>query len=154
MKITVRTQVAAFLTASLLLPVTLMAQVSQKTLDSIGVPERVESSIGVLEYKDGAPTAETAKKVYDALAFTRALNVYNNSFRGASALGLEGGFKSIGANDNDVVIFSDMMNSDSLFLTANADTIYYLAVVDLSNGPMVVEQPPKGVGTINDMWFS
>jgi hypothetical protein len=27
-------------------------------------------------------------------------------------------------------------------------------VVDLTKGPMVIEQPPKSVGTINDMWFS
>ena len=46
------------------------------------------------------------------------------------------------------------MDSSSLFLTANADTVYYLSVVDLSKGPMVIEQPPKGLGTINDMWFS
>ena len=46
------------------------------------------------------------------------------------------------------------MDSRSLFLTANADTIYYMAVVDLSSGPMVIEQPPLGLGTINDMWFS
>ena len=26
--------------------------------------------------------------------------------------------------------------------------------MDLSSGPIVIEQPPKGVGTINDMWFS
>ena len=45
------------------------------------------------------------------------------------------------------------MDSKSLFLTANADTVYYLAVVDLTKGPMVVEQPSKGLGTINDMWF-
>ena len=45
------------------------------------------------------------------------------------------------------------MDLKSLFLTANADTVYYLAVVDLTKGPMVVEQPPKGLGTINDMWF-
>ena len=28
-----------------------------------------------------------------------------------------------------------------------------MAIVDLTNGPMVVEQPPKVLGTINDMWF-
>ena len=64
------------------------------------------------------------------------------------------GFQSIGAEDNTVVIFSDLMDANSLFLTANADTVYYLAVVDLTKGPMVIEQPPKGLGTINDMWFS
>jgi hypothetical protein len=117
-------------------------------------PDRVQTSIGTLEFKDGAPTVETAQKVRDALDFTSALNVYNNSFRGASAYALGKGFQSIGADDNSVVIFSDLMDAKSLFLTPNADTIYYMAVVSLAKGPMVIEQPPLGLGTINDMWFS
>ncbi|MDF7806929.1 DUF1254 domain-containing protein [Pontiellaceae bacterium B12219] len=121
---------------------------------SLITPDTIETRIGTLEFKDGAPTTETAELVYDTLDFTRALNVYNNSFRGASAYGLYKGFKSIGAEPNTVVIFSDLMDSSSLFLTANADTVYYLTVVDLSKGPMVIEQPPNGLGTINDMWFS
>jgi hypothetical protein len=121
---------------------------------SLTTPDKIETRIGTLEFKDGAPTVETAAKVYDTLDFTRALNVFNNSFRGASAYAIRKGFLSIGAEDNTVVIFPDLMDAKSLFLTANADTIYYLAVVDLSKGPMVVEQPPKGLGTINDMWFS
>ena len=90
----------------------------------------------------------------DTLDFTRALNVFNNSFRGASAYAIGKGFQSIGAEDNTVVIFSELMDAKSLFLTANADTVYYMAVVNLTKGPMVVEQPPKGLGTFNDMWFS
>jgi hypothetical protein len=121
----------------------------------LSTPDRVESSIGLLEYKDGAPTAETAQKVYDTLDFTRALNVYNNSFRGASAYGLYKGFSGIGQTDNStVVIFSELMDSNSLFLTGNADTVYYMSTIDLSKGPVVIEQPPNGLGTINDMWFS
>ena len=54
---------------------------------------------------------------------------------------------SIGAEDNTVVIFSELMDAKSLFLTANADTVYYLAAIDLTKGPMVIEQPPKAVGT-------
>jgi hypothetical protein len=46
------------------------------------------------------------------------------------------------------------MDSASLFLTANADTIYYLTGLDLTKGPVVIEQPSGGIGTINDMWFS
>jgi hypothetical protein len=49
--------------------------------------------------------------------------------------------------------FPQLLDSTSLFLTGNTDTVYYLACLDLTKGPMVVEQPPKGVGTINDMWF-
>jgi len=122
--------------------------------ESILTPDNDETSIGTLTYIDGAPSKETAAKVFDTLDFTRALNVYNNSFRGASAYALMKGFESIGAEMNTLVLFSELMDANSLFLTANADTIYYVAAVDLSKGPMVIEQPPKGVGTINDMWFS
>lgn len=130
------------------------AQVSQETVDSLSAPDKIETHIGTLEFKDGAPTVDTAKKVYDTLDFTRALNAYNNSFRGASALAIVKGFESIGAKPGDVVIFSELMDSNSLFLTANADTVYYLAGLDLSKGPLVIEQPSNAVGTINDMWFS
>ncbi len=133
---------------------TAQAQVSDEAVRALGAPDRVETSIGTLDFKDGAPSADTAKKVFDALDFTRALNVYNNSFRGASALGFHKGFQSIGADYNDVVITSELLDSASLFLTGNADTVYYLSVIDLSKGPMVIEQPSDGVGTINDMWFS
>lgn len=129
-------------------------EVTKETIDALGAPDRVETSIGTLDFKDGAPSAATAEKVRDALDFTRALNVYNNSFRGASALGLQKGFQSIGADFNDIVITSELLDSTSLFLTGNADTVYYLSVVDLTDGPMVIEQPSDGVGTINDMWFS
>lgn len=122
--------------------------------ESISTPNSVKSPIGTLEFTDGVPSMETAQRVKDHLTLIRGVNVYNNSFRGASALAIAKGFESIGAENNSVVIFSNLMDSNSLFLTANCDTVYYLAVVDLSKGPMVIEQPPLGLGTINDMWFS
>ena len=139
---------------ALSLAVTAQADVSKATIDSLGTPDSVETSIGRLNFKDGAPSADTAQKVFDTLDFTRALNVYNNSFRGASALGFHKGFQSIGGEYNDVIITSKLLDSASRFLTGNADTVYYISVVDLSKGPMVIEQPSDGVGTINDMWFS
>ncbi len=121
---------------------------------SITTPDRVESRIGRLEFKDGVPTMETAEKVRDTLDFTRALNVFNNSYRGASAYAIGKGFQSIGAGDNTIVIFSELMDAKSLFLTANADTVYFIGVLNLTKGPLVVEQPPGSLGTFNDMWFS
>ncbi len=140
--------------AVLVLPRLVAAQASPGIPPAIATPDKVESRIGTLEFKDGAPSVETAEKVYDTLDFTRGLNVFNNSFRGASAYAIRQGFLSIGAEDNTVIIFPELMDAKSLFLTANADTVYYMAVVDLTKGPMVLEQPPKGLGTINDMWFS
>jgi hypothetical protein len=116
-------------------------------------PDKVETRIGTLEYKDGAPTNATFEKVLDTLDFVRGVDAFMNSFSGVSAYAIREGFKSIGAEDNTVVIFSDLMDSKSLFLTANADTIYNLAVLDLTKGPLVVEVPPMALGTLNDMWF-
>jgi hypothetical protein len=45
------------------------------------------------------------------------------------------------------------MDAKSLFLTANADTIYSMGMLDLTKGPMVLEVPPKALGAIDDYWF-
>jgi hypothetical protein len=37
-------------------------------------------------------------------------------------------------------------------LTPNADTVYVMAFLDLSKGPMVLEVPPKVLGAIDDYW--
>jgi len=129
------------------------AEVSEETLKSLSAPDKIETNIGTLEFQDGIPSDETASKVFDTLDFTRALNAYNNSFRGASALGLVKGFEDVGAGSGDIVIFEELMDSNSLFLTGNADTVYYLGWIDLSKGPVVIEQPTDGLGAINDMWF-
>ncbi len=129
------------------------AEVSSEVVKSLSAPQSVDTRIGTLEFSKGVPTDKTAQTVFDTVDFTRALNAYNNSFRGASALAIKKGMESVGAGSGDVIIFSDLMDSASLFLTANADTVYYMAYIDLSKGPVVIEQPSDGLGTINDMWF-
>lgn len=121
------------------LPDLAAAQTAPAIPRALITPDKVETRIGPLQFKDGAPSGETAEKVYDTLDFTRGLDAFLNSYGGASAYAIRQGFLSIGAEDNSVVIFSRLMDSKSLFLTANADTVYYLAVVDLTKGPMVVE---------------
>jgi hypothetical protein len=44
------------------------------------------------------------------------------------------------------------MDAKSLFLTANADTIYVMGALDLSKGPVVLETPPKFLGAVQDAW--
>ena len=128
-------------------------QKSQEIPAGLVTPDRVETQIGRLEFKDGAPTTATVQKVYDSLYFVRGVDAFLNSFSGASAFAIRKGFHSIGAEDNTVIVFSELMDSNSLFLTANADTIYTMAVLDLTKGPLVVEVPPMALGTLNDMWF-
>jgi hypothetical protein len=132
---------------------TALADVSSDVLKAMSAPQAVDTRIGTLEFNKGVPTDKTAQTVFDTIDFTRALNAYNNSFRGASALAIKKGMESVGAGSGDVIIFSDLMDSTSLFLTANADTVYYMAFIDLSEGPVVIDQPTDGLGTLNDMWF-
>ena len=132
--------------------------VSAETLRSISTPDRVESRLGTLEFRDGLPTKATAELLYDHLDFMHAMEAFINAFPGASMAAVRQGFLSIGVEDNSVLLFSELMDSASLFLTANCDTIYFLSFMDLSAGPMVLDVPPLGppsgiLGTIDDMWF-
>ena len=45
------------------------------------------------------------------------------------------------------------MDSQTLFLTPNADTVYYVGIINLHDGPMVFESPPDALGVIDDTWF-
>jgi len=152
MKQFTRLMAAAFVCAIPALPHMVAAQ-APAIPQILVTPDTVDTRIGKLEFKDGAPSIETAVKVSDTLDFTRGLDAFLNSYGGASAYAIRQGLLSIGAEDNSVTIYPELMDAKSLFLTANADTVYYFSIVDLTKGPMVVEQPPKGLGTINDMWF-
>ena len=124
-----------------------------QTPKSLTTPDKVESRLGVLEFKNGAPDAATLAKVYDNLDFIHAFEAFVNTMQGVSVAAIHKGFLSIGVKDNEVMIFSELMDAKSLFLTANADTVYFFGILDLSNGPMVLEPPPKALGAIDDFWF-
>ena len=76
-----------------------------------------------------------------------------NSIQGVSTYAIREGFLEAGIMDGDVLIFSELMDSRSLFLTANADTVYFLSFIDLSAGPLVLETPSDSLGIVDDMWF-
>ena len=120
---------------------------------SITTPDKVESRIGTLEFKDGLPSKPTLDKVYEHLDLQHAMRAFADAFQGVSILAARKGLLSIGAKDNEVTVFSDLMDSKSLFLTANADTVYIMGGLDLTKGPMVIEVPPQVLGTVQDSWF-
>src|SRR5271157_639228 len=130
-----------------------LAQNFNDTPKSISTPDRVETRLGTLEFKDGAPSMGTVQKVYDNLDFMHGVEAFVNAFQGASTSAIWKGFNDAGIPDNTIIIFSQLMDSKSLFLTANADTIYFWSVLDVSKGPIVVETPPLSLGVIDDMWF-
>jgi hypothetical protein len=131
----------------------LPAAADGETPPQLTTPDRIETHLGRLEFRDGIPTPETADKLYAYLDLTRGVESFLNGFSGVSMYAIRQGFRDAGVNDGDVLIFSGLMDSKSLFLTANADTIYFWSYLDLANGPLVVEVPPQTLGIFDDMWF-
>ncbi|MBB3394954.1 MULTISPECIES: DUF1254 domain-containing protein [unclassified Rhizobium] len=129
------------------------ARTAAEVPPAITTPDKVETRIGTLDFKDGMPSKETIAKVYDNLDFTHAFEAFVNTLQGVSIHALHKGFLSAGVKDNEVLVFSELMDAKSLFLTANADTVYYMGMLDLTKGPMVLEVPPKALGAIDDYWF-
>ncbi len=140
-------------TLALAAPIAVSAQVSRETLESLSTPDRVDTRIGTMEFRDGAPNQSTAEKVYDNLDFTYAFRAFTDTERGVSIRALNKGLQQAGVKDNEVIVFSKLMDSKSLFLTANADTVYAISAVDLTQGPMVIEVPPNILGAVDDYWF-
>jgi hypothetical protein len=138
---------------TLVLPHIAAAQTAPPIPPSITTPDKVESRLGPLEFKNGAPSKATLEKAYDYIDFAHAYNAFVNTMQGVSLVAGRRAFLGLGVKDNEILIFSELMDAKSLFLTANADTVYFLGFIDLSNGPMVFETPPKVLGTVDDMWF-
>ena len=59
---------------------------------AITTPDKVETRLGTLEFKDGAPSKETVEKVYDNLDLMHASEAFLNAFRGASLVAARKGF--------------------------------------------------------------
>ena len=122
----------------------------------IMTPDTVETRLGTLNFVDGIPTAATTQLVYDNLDFIRGTEVFLNFIPACSIEAIRLSFIERGAGkSNQAILFADLCDSNPLLLTANTDTVYCIALLDLeADGPTVVEIPPRcGPGTVNDAFF-
>ncbi|MGZ2383953.1 hypothetical protein ACVIDN_005377 [Rhizobium brockwellii] len=122
--------------------------------DSIVTPESVDTRIGKLNFFDGFPDDATSEKIYDNLDFMRGVDAFLNAMPGASVEALRVGLAGQGADNNQtILIFENLMDSHSLFLTGNTESIYNLMWLDTKAGPLVIETPPNILGMIDNHWF-
>uniref|UniRef100_I2Q5F0 DUF1254 domain-containing protein n=1 Tax=Desulfovibrio sp. U5L TaxID=596152 RepID=I2Q5F0_9BACT len=119
----------------------------------VATPDTMETSLGTLRFADGFPDKATVEKVYDNLDFQRAVQAYLLAIPAVSQAANRNAIRELGPVNATVPIFEQLMDSRSIFLTANDNTVYSWTWVDLRNGPLVVEVPPKVLGAVNDMWF-
>ncbi|MBW2244426.1 MAG: DUF1254 domain-containing protein, partial [Deltaproteobacteria bacterium] len=116
-------------------------------------PDRVETRIGRLEFFDGLPSAGTVEKAYEHLDFMRGVRVFLDALPMASLYAMREGFREVGAVDGAVGIFEELMDSKSLFLTPNTESVYAMTWLDLKDGPVVVESAPNTLGIVDNFWF-
>lgn len=119
----------------------------------ITAPNQVETRLGALRFVDGFPDEATAQKVYDNLDFQRGIEAYLAALPAVSIAGALKGITEFGPVNQTVLISEQLLDSRSLFLTANTTTPYSVLYLSLKDGPLVVEIPPDVLGPMDDAWF-
>jgi hypothetical protein len=119
----------------------------------ITTPDSVESRLGTLKFFDGFPDETTVEKVMDNLDFSRGVQAFLSAMPGASLVGMRTGFRKLGVTNGTILIFETLLDSKSLFLTGNTDSVYFSTWIDLKDGPLVLEAPPKVLAFLDDFWF-
>jgi hypothetical protein len=117
----------------------------------VASPDKVETRLGTLKFFDGFPDKASVDKLYDNLDFQRAVQAYLLAIPAVNQAGNRNAIRSLGPVNTVVPVFH--MDSRSIFLTANDNTLYSWTWLDLTKGPLVLEVPPKSLGAINDMWY-
>ena len=122
--------------------------------DGIASPNTIESvNLGELSFFDGVPTPETVEKVYDYLDLINAVDAYTKGIHIASMEAMKKGILEYGPANKTALVFEELMDSKSLFLTANTTSVYMMSWLELGDEPMVIETPPDVLGIIDDHYF-
>ena len=91
---------------------------------SITTPDKVETRIGTLKVFDGFPDKATVEKVYDNLDFQRGVQAYLAALPAVSIEAFRRSYTKFGSVNQTVLISEKLLDSKSLFLTANTTTPY------------------------------
>ena len=119
----------------------------------VAVPDKVETSIGTLNLNYGYPDDATTQKIYDNLDASRALQAYLLALPIVNQVGMRATLKEFGPVNYTDVIWENLVDSKTVELTANDNTIYSFIWLDTKKGPLVVEVPPMVLGLIDDFWY-
>lgn len=130
------------------------AEVPPETLKAVSIPDKVQTPIGELKFFDGVPIGDTVEKVYENLDRMRGVEVYLDNVGAVSIFSVLKGLAEQGADaPNKIAVFEQLMDSQTLVVTANTSTLYAYSGTDLANdGPTVIEVPPGMLGFLDDAW--
>ena len=120
--------------------------------EAILTPDSVETRLGTLRFFDGFPDETTVRKLYDNLDFQRAVEVFLTAMPAASMRGLRDGIRTFCPGNTTVLIADTLLDSRSLVITANSETVYVTNWLDTHDGPLVIDVPPGMLGMMDDSW--
>ncbi len=104
------------------------------------------------EYIGGYPTAETAEAMFEEYDYQAAVQFYIWGYAYLNGLGFDKGMASHGGDERSVYIWDQRVQGQHAVMTANGEVVYNnTRVMDLSNGPIVIEIPPRTRGHFFDM---
>jgi hypothetical protein len=119
----------------------------------IAVPDSVETRLGTLHFFDGFPDKATADKLWDTLDFQRAVQAYLLAIPAVSQAADRDACLTLGPANKTIPIWAQLVDSRTIGLTFNDNTVYTWGWINLEDGPLVLEVPPKVLGGVNDIWF-
>ncbi len=119
----------------------------------VATPDKVDTSLGILNLSYGYPDAATVEKIYDNLDASRALQAYLLAIPMVNQAGMRDSMRKFGPDNQTDVIWENLVDSKTVELTANDNTVYSFIWIDTHKGPLVVEIPPKVLGGIDDFWY-
>ncbi len=119
---------------------------------SILTPDSVETRLGTLKFFDGFPDEATIQTLYDHLDFQRAVQAYLQGLPAVQMRGTRNGLLQWGPANGTAVVWEELLDSHTLGVEGNANTVYWEMWLDTHDGPVVLEVPPGVYGTFNDAW--
>ncbi|MEH6872794.1 MAG: LysM peptidoglycan-binding domain-containing protein, partial [Candidatus Competibacter sp.] len=90
----------------------------------VATPDTLETSIGTLHLRDGVPKPDTIEKIYDNLDRSRALQSYLLAIPMVNQASMRDSLRQFGPDNQTDVIWEQLVDSKTVELTANDNTIY------------------------------
>jgi hypothetical protein len=134
-------------------PADLKVKYATPLAPGVDSPDKVETRLGTLKFFDGFPEKATAEKLLDNLDFQRAVQAYLLAIPAVSQVADRNACRTLGPANRTIPIWEQLVDSRTIGLTFNDNTVYSWGWLNLKDGPLVVEVPPKVLGAINDIWF-
>ena len=147
-------KISAAIVTGVLLAVTSHSALAEEGSNPYGWinTETLKTRFGDFQFQNGYPVGDTAQRLFDVQTLNRGIDVYLTQLMPVSERALREGLEVFGAKKpTQLVIWENLMDAQTVLLTANAETVYAMSHLNLKDdGPTVVEAPPQMLGFLQD----